>query len=36
VRFGDDSVGRIEGCGTIVFRCKNGEQRAFRSIYYIP
>ena len=35
VRFGDDSVARIEGCGTIVFRCKNGEQRSFRSIYYI-
>jgi len=36
VRFGDDSVARIEGCSTIVFRCKNGEQRAFRGVYYIP
>jgi len=36
VRFGDDSVARIEGCGTIVFRCENGEQCAFRGVYYIP
>ena len=25
VRFGDDSVARIEGKGAIVFLCKNGE-----------
>ena len=36
VRFGDDSVAQIEGCGTIVFRCKNGEQHTFRGVYYIP
>ena len=36
VRFGDDSVVRIEGCGTVVFTCKNGEHRSFSGVYYIP
>ena len=36
VRFGDDSVARIEGCGTVVFTCKNGEHRSFSGVYYIP
>ena len=36
VRFGDDSVARIEGCGTVVFMCKNGEHRSFFGVYYIP
>ncbi|XP_072147841.1 uncharacterized protein [Setaria viridis] len=36
VRFGDDFVARIEGCGTVLFACKNGEHRAFAGIYYIP
>ncbi|CAA7409803.1 unnamed protein product [Spirodela intermedia] len=36
VRFGDDSVARIEGRGAIVFLCKNGEHRSFAGVYYIP
>jgi hypothetical protein len=28
VRFGDDSVAWIDGRGTIVFMCKNGEARS--------
>ena len=36
VRFGDGSVVEIEGCGTIVFICKNGEHRALTGVYYIP
>ena len=36
VRFGDDSVVRIEGKGAIVFLCKNGEHRSFVGSYYIP
>jgi hypothetical protein len=35
VRFGDDSVVRIEGCGTILFACKNGEHRPLTNVYYI-
>ena len=36
VRFGDGSVVRIEGCGTILFSCKNGEHSALPNTYYIP
>jgi hypothetical protein len=36
VRFGDDSVAEIEGCGSVLFRCKNGEHREFAGVYYIP
>ncbi|CAA7409286.1 unnamed protein product [Spirodela intermedia] len=36
VRFGDDSVARIEGRGAIVFLCKNGEHRSVAGVYYIP
>ncbi|CAA6674425.1 unnamed protein product [Spirodela intermedia] len=36
VRFGDDSVARIEGRGAIAFLCKNGEHRSFAGVYYIP
>jgi hypothetical protein len=36
VRFGDGSVVRIEGCGTILFTCKNGEHRPLTNAYYIP
>jgi hypothetical protein len=36
VRFGDDSVVRIEGCGTILFACKNDEHRSLTNVYYIP
>jgi hypothetical protein len=36
VRFGDGSVVQIEGVGTILFRCKNGEHWEFTGVYYIP
>jgi hypothetical protein len=36
VHFGDDSVARIEGHGTVVFVCKNGESRSFDGVYFIP
>jgi hypothetical protein len=36
VRFSDDSVARIEGRGTVVFVCKNGESRSFDGVYFIP
>jgi hypothetical protein len=36
VRFGDDSVARIKGHGTVVFMCKNGESRSFDGVYFIP
>ena len=36
VRFGDGSVARIEGIGTVLFSCKNGEHRAINNVYYLP
>jgi hypothetical protein len=36
VRFGDGSVVRIKGRGTILYQCKNGEHRALLNVYYIP
>jgi hypothetical protein len=36
VRFGDDSVARIEGHGTVMFVCKNGEPWTFDVVYFIP
>jgi hypothetical protein len=36
VCFNDNSVARIEGRGTIVFMCKNGESRSFDRVYFIP
>ena len=36
VRFDDELVVRIEGCGTILFNCKNGEHNALPNTYYIP
>ncbi|KAI4370868.1 hypothetical protein MLD38_019168 [Melastoma candidum] len=36
VRFGDGSVVAIEGRGTIIFKCKNGEHRPLFGVYYIP
>jgi hypothetical protein len=36
VRFGDGSVVRIEGRGTILYQCKTGEHRALPNIYFIP
>jgi hypothetical protein len=35
VRFGDDSMAEIEGRGTVLFNCKNGEHRSFTGVYYI-
>jgi hypothetical protein len=34
--FGDDSMARIEGRGTIMFVCKNDESRFFDGVYFIP
>ncbi|WVZ94772.1 hypothetical protein U9M48_040631 [Paspalum notatum var. saurae] len=36
VRFGDGSVAGIEGRGTILFKCKNGEHQALGGVYHIP
>jgi hypothetical protein len=36
VHFSDDSVVWIEGHGTIVFVCKNGESQSFDEVYFIP
>jgi hypothetical protein len=36
VKFADGSVVSIEGIGTILYECKNGEHRAFNDVYYIP
>lgn len=36
VRLGDGSVVRIEGRGTVLFSCKNGEHRTLANTYLIP
>lgn len=36
VRFGDGSVARIEGTGTVLFHCKNGEHQALANVYFLP
>lgn len=36
VKFGDGSTVKIEGKGSIVFRCKNGEEWRLNEVYYIP
>ncbi|KAL7595300.1 hypothetical protein Lser_V15G28083 [Lactuca serriola] len=36
VRFGNDAKVRIEGKGSIIFQCKNREQRKLQEVYYIP
>ena len=36
VKFGDGSRVAIQGRGTIIFRCQNGEHRALKDVYYIP
>lgn len=36
VRFGDGSVAEIEGIGTVLFNCKNGEHRALTGVFYLP
>lgn len=36
VRFGDGSVARIEGIGTVLLACKTGEHRDLQHVYYLP
>lgn len=36
VRFGDGSTVEIRGKGSVMFKCKNGENRVLREVYYIP
>lgn len=36
MRFGDGSVVNIEGRGTVLFACKNGEHRQLTDMYLIP
>ncbi|XP_073363375.1 uncharacterized protein [Aegilops tauschii subsp. strangulata] len=36
VKFGDGSIVEIQGRGTIIFGCRNGEHRALTDVYYIP
>jgi hypothetical protein len=36
VKFGDGSVIDIQGHGTVVFQCKNGDHRSLEAVYYIP
>ncbi|GKD97780.1 hypothetical protein Tco_1381677, partial [Tanacetum coccineum] len=36
IKFGNESKVRIEGKGSIVFQCKNGELQKLDEVYYIP
>ena len=36
MKFGAGSRVTIQGHGTIIFRCQNGEHRALTDVYYIP
>jgi hypothetical protein len=36
VYFGDDLMAWIEGHGTVMFMCKNGESQSFDGVYFIP
>ncbi|KAF8672420.1 hypothetical protein HU200_049631 [Digitaria exilis] len=36
VRFGDGSVARIEGIGTVLLSCKSREHHALNHVYYLP
>ncbi|WVZ65497.1 hypothetical protein U9M48_014849 [Paspalum notatum var. saurae] len=36
VRFGDGSLVKIEGRGTVLFACKSGEHRELSGVYLIP
>jgi hypothetical protein len=36
MRFGDGSVARIEGHGTVLLKCKNSEHKALTRVYHIP
>jgi hypothetical protein len=35
IRFGNGSVIRIQGCGTVLFACQTGEHRTLDNVYYI-
>lgn len=36
VKFGDGSTVNIRGKGIVSFRCKNGEEKILKEVYYIP
>lgn len=36
VHFGDGSIVKIEGKGSIILKCKNGEECVLQEVYYIP
>ena len=36
MKFGDGSLVEIQGKGTILFGCRNGEQWMLEEVYYIP
>ena len=36
VRFGDSSTVEIKGKGSVMFKCKNGEEIVFSDVYFIP
>lgn len=36
VKFGDGSVIDIQGIGSVMFQCKNGEHLTLTNVYYIP
>ena len=36
VKFGDGSTVKIQGKGSIGFKCKNGEEQTVNEVYYIP
>ena len=36
VKFGDGSTARIEGSGTVLLSCKNGEHRSLPNVYFLP
>lgn len=36
VKFGDGSMMNIKGRGSLLFRCKNGEEKELKNVYFIP
>jgi hypothetical protein len=36
VKFADGFVVDIEGIGTMLYECKDGEHRSFTGVYFIP
>jgi hypothetical protein len=36
VKFADGYVVLIEGVGTVLYECKNGEHRTLTNVYYFP